>query len=489
MKQLEIFILGCGKTGRELINRLDHHWKVTVFDVVPERFERLGPRANVTCIQGDATSEMVLRRANAEGARYAVACTTDDEANIAYCSLMRGRFDTPIVVSLTSSEGAIRALGKVGAVSVNRAAALAGLIRNRIETGIVESTDLGLGEGELLEVQLHESSYYAGLNVGDLPTRDFKVAVVYRENKLVLPEPDLMLLPRDRVVLVGRPNVVRGVAEAFLSGDLQFPAQYGNRILLPVFGFQPPTEQTIDEAIYLSRTSRASGLDVVFFPEGLGNLDTEALTQLIEEKCAESNLSVHITEATGRNLPFLKQLADDGHVGVVVLAPEKPGISKRIFGISFTASVVNTVDVPVLVARGSYPYKELIVPCQDVARSRRALEIAVDVSRLETAQVVALRIYNRILPVRSRKTGGPSQLELFLVELAKLHRKEVAVERVEGNPVEQVCRRAGEEETLVVLEAAGIPPRTILSPDVNYHTLHKTTCSALILPGEVHHVV
>ncbi len=489
MKELEIFILGCGKTGRELISRLDHHWRVTVLDTNVERFERLGIHPNVETVEGDGTSEMILRRAGAERARYAVACTTDDEANIAFCSLMRHRFNTPVIVSLAAGADAVEWLGKIGATAINRAAASAALIRNRIETGIVETTEIGLAQGEILEVQLHERSYYAGLTVGDLPTRDFRIAAIYRDNSLILPKRETVLLPRDRIVLVGEAHRVRGVAEAFLSGELQFPAQYGNRVLLPIFGFQPPTETTIAEAIYITRTSRASGLDAVIFPEGLGSLDTDAIMERLQKYCAEADISLHMATAEDRNLPSLTHLTAEGKVGIVILPAEKIGLFRKFSGTSFTRSAINAVDVPVLISRGSFPYSEIVVPCLDIDKTRRALEIAVDVTRLDGAHVVALQLFNRILPTRTRRGEGPSTLELFLVELAKLHRKEVAVEKIEGNPVTVVARRAASENTLVMMETVGIEPRNIFNPDVDFHVVHTCNSSVMVLPREMHHAV
>ncbi len=488
MKQVEIFILGCGKTARELIRRLDHHWKVTVIDLVPELFEKVGPRPNVTFVQGDGTSEMILRRAGAERAQYAVACSTDDEANTAFCTLMRRRFDTARIVALGASEEAVRALSDIGVVTINRAAACAALMRNRIETGIAEAIGVGAGQGELLEVILHESSYYAGLTLGDLPTRDFRVAAVYRGENLLLPDSEVVLMPGDRVLLIGNPGVLRGVAEAFLSGDLQFPRQYGERVLVPVFPFLLPSQSTLEEAVHLVRSSRASGIDAVPFVEGDRDEElTRPVVERLEALCEAGDIGLHVSDPRRNPLQTLSELTNGRKVGIVVLPPEPISVYKRIFGISFTSSVVNSVHSPVLIARASFPYRSLVVPCVSVAESRRALEIAVDVSRMveEGARVIALRVHNRLFPQRRGGDGGPSKLELFLLELAKLHRKEVEVSRAEGNPIVVTVERSEPRSSLVMIETCRIEPHTILNPDVVFHIAHRARSSVLILPREI----
>ena len=91
---------------------------------------------------------------------------------------------------------------------------------------------IGLNQGEIMEVAVPFSSSYAFRHIGSIPQIKWKIAAIYRDNKLILPTNATMIKPRDRLLIVGRPQVLLNVYNRIKNKSGIFPEPFGKNFYL-----------------------------------------------------------------------------------------------------------------------------------------------------------------------------------------------------------------------------------------------------------------
>jgi len=96
---MNIIVVGCGRVGAQLANRLSqkrHH--VTVVDVAPSAFENLDTGFRGRTLEGDVLTQDLLRRAGIEQADALAAVTNSDTLNVVVGRIAHTLFNVPSVV-------------------------------------------------------------------------------------------------------------------------------------------------------------------------------------------------------------------------------------------------------------------------------------------------------------------------------------------------------------------------------------------------------
>lgn len=96
----------------------------------------------------------------------------------------------------------------------------------------VIAQNVGIGEGEIMEVLVPFGSSFVYRHIGALEQNNWKIVAMYRNQRLILPSPKRMIQPNDLLVLVGEPSVLKTVYRAIKRELGQFPAPYGNNVYL-----------------------------------------------------------------------------------------------------------------------------------------------------------------------------------------------------------------------------------------------------------------
>ena len=90
--------------------------------------------------------------------------------------------------------------------------------------------NLGLGLGEIMEFKIPSGSPYVYRHIRNIDQKRWRIAAIFREHKLLLPTPKTMLLPNDALLVVGNPNVLKGVYKSAKREFGQFPIPFGENI-------------------------------------------------------------------------------------------------------------------------------------------------------------------------------------------------------------------------------------------------------------------
>lgn len=92
--------------------------------------------------------------------------------------------------------------------------------------------NVGLGQGEIMEVHIPFGSSFAYRHIGSIVQRKWKIAAVYREEKQILPTSATMIKPNDTLLIVGKPLVLDGVYKTINKRIGLFPEPFGKNIYL-----------------------------------------------------------------------------------------------------------------------------------------------------------------------------------------------------------------------------------------------------------------
>ncbi|WP_281950814.1 COG3400 family protein [Nitrosophilus kaiyonis] len=92
--------------------------------------------------------------------------------------------------------------------------------------------NVGLGLGEIMEVLVPFGSTYVYRHIGSIEQKNWKIAAIYRNNRLILPDPKIMIWPNDLLLIIGEPKVLKNIYKSIKREIGQFPIPYGTNIYL-----------------------------------------------------------------------------------------------------------------------------------------------------------------------------------------------------------------------------------------------------------------
>lgn len=96
----------------------------------------------------------------------------------------------------------------------------------------VLAQNIGLRQGEIMEIRIPFGSSYAYRYIGSIEQNEWKIFGLYRNQKLVNIKPSLILKPNDIILIIGNPDVLMQVYNAIDKTQGQFPMPFGHNIYL-----------------------------------------------------------------------------------------------------------------------------------------------------------------------------------------------------------------------------------------------------------------
>ncbi|QKJ24318.1 COG3400 family protein [Poseidonibacter lekithochrous] len=96
----------------------------------------------------------------------------------------------------------------------------------------VVAQNIGLKQGEIMEIRIPFGSSYAYRYIGSIEQKKWNIFALYRNQKLLTIKPTLVLKPNDIILVVGKPYVLMQVYNAIGKNQGQFPMPFGHNIYL-----------------------------------------------------------------------------------------------------------------------------------------------------------------------------------------------------------------------------------------------------------------
>jgi hypothetical protein len=120
----------------------------------------------------------------------------------------------------------------------------------------VLAQNIGLKQGEIMEIKIPFGSSYAYRYIGSVAQKDWKIFALYRNQVLINVKPSLVLKPNDIILIIGRPEVLTQVYSAISKAAGHFPMPFGHNIYIYCDLFIQSTQEVFDaitKAIFLHK--------------------------------------------------------------------------------------------------------------------------------------------------------------------------------------------------------------------------------------------
>ncbi|QKF74193.1 hypothetical protein AFAEC_2042 [Aliarcobacter faecis] len=125
----------------------------------------------------------------------------------------------------------------------------------------VLAQNIGLKQGEIMEIRVPFGSSYAYRSIASIEQKQWRIFGIYRNQKMLDLKPTLVLKPNDIILVIGKPAVLMNIYSVIGKTQGQFPMPFGSKIYLYLdlyFENEKSVKKAIDEAKFLNNKLKNS---------------------------------------------------------------------------------------------------------------------------------------------------------------------------------------------------------------------------------------
>ena len=203
---MRVLIIGGGKVGRSLAERLEDRGENVVIVEQDQQIVETARNAGFTAYHGDGTDTDVLRSAGIDNARIVVGATGDDDVNLLVSQLARSKFDPETILARVNDPSNTEAFEELGVRAISATLATAQAMDNYIERPSMMDWMAEIGHtGEIQEIDITSEELIGRTveEVGPELPEDCLIALVQRDGETKVPQPGLTLQRGDRLTIIG----------------------------------------------------------------------------------------------------------------------------------------------------------------------------------------------------------------------------------------------------------------------------------------------
>ncbi|MEN8238675.1 MAG: NAD-binding protein [Actinomycetota bacterium] len=474
-------VVGAGASARDLIKRLGDPWTIIVVDTDPGRLDIVSDMREVETVLGDGSSAVVLRAAGIERAISCVAATGSDDVNLEVSRLAKDAGVEQVIAVVRVPDRSVE-YRDVGAETITPARLAAHGLEVAMEPRKLTSTTFAEGKAEAIEFEIAPDSPVQGMALHELHSAQWVVAAVLRDDELVVPHGDTVLLSGDRVTVVGAASDFSQVVRTFAGGVSRFPLEFGRKVVV-VLADAADRALAVNEAAYFVRNTNAEELVVV-------HRDVDTIKNQAEAAEFESLLASTTTEQLGvevRHRPVHSN-PDDARVTVAsresvgAIVVEMPNRSRMRPYARIPAILTDLAPsgVPILFTRGDASFARIIAPVTRTPSGDVACRAAIDIARRSGSGLTGVSVASPTF------MGSDDMVErraatAWLHREAAVHDVDSSSETVRGNPVKAISA-ATAHDTLLVLSMPTFPMSRV-RPGTGVWAAARAKGSVLFVPS------
>lgn len=215
MSGLNIIIVGAGKVGTHLcqILTISGH-DITVIEKDERKCEELLSKVDVNVIKGNATDPEILEEAKIAKCDIFIASSDRDDVNF-LTSMHAKNQGVKRIISRVNEPEYEDMLNDLGIETITPDISTAREIDLKIIKPTVAKLVLpGVGDIEILEIELSGKSPYIGKKLSSLQLKDCKFIVVHKKTGFMLHD-DYVLEEGDVIIILCRPSAIKSVMKFF----------------------------------------------------------------------------------------------------------------------------------------------------------------------------------------------------------------------------------------------------------------------------------
>ncbi|PLY02628.1 MAG: hypothetical protein C0624_08110 [Desulfuromonas sp.] len=483
MQKTSFFIIGLGNVGLPLARMLSSDFQLVCIDNQPEALAQASQLRNGTrIISGDATSRLLLEEAGIAEADTVVISTTTEKINLEIARVIRTHFDVPRVLAIGITQRGIEELEALDVEVESIFAVSANGLRNRLEHRTKTVQGIGVGKNEILEVEIHPQARLANKPLATLRPKNWHIGIIYRDGNIIVPRGTTVLKPRDRVVILGQPQVLSTIAERLSFRFRDFPLEYGDTTYIYLSGDAPPEFLAeIDHLLQRLPLRQA----VVVRPPG-SDVQAEQLDKILASHQVEG-----LQETVTADLPeraMQSAVAEHGHDPGMIIFPRSTllrGLWGKHRHQRRIKQLLRQVNCPLMLCSGTFPYQRLAVPATELKDFPLALEKALEIASDIDCSLDALLVRPSAYISGEAESNDYRDLKKITSDLAHAYRTSVRSRELTGNPIRSILAELPNYNLLITRTSAELQVgmlRSFMHPEVSWHVLWDTPISALLIP-------
>jgi Trk K+ transport system NAD-binding subunit len=480
MKRNKFVIIGLGDIGQELLKKLSKDFDIVCIDLNPESEEIAKKiRGDSKIITGDATSRLVLEEAGVADADGIIITTTTEKINLETARILREHFDAKRIIAIGTTKAGIEGLESLGVEVENI------VIRNRLEQTSRTAHAIGLGKNEIFEVEVHPHSRLANRRLGTLTPIRWRIGIIYREDNIVIPRHDTVLKPKDRVVILGDPSVLKTVSEILTFRFQRFPLEYGSKVIAYLTGNEH--EEFFNELDYLFSIFPLHSLVFLYSKKAAEKAD------FFEQHIRKENIkNVEIIKTVSPPLRAIGQTLEKakGEHGLITIS--KSALFDPLYPFIFDIRKKNFLNklshisaCPVLVSTGTFPYEKAVVPCIEEINLQHSLETALEIASSLNNEVTALLMKPSKYISSDEDIKNFEGMKKTINDVSLMYKTRIKTTLLDGNPVKLIAESL-HNYNLLIVDTGGLKEQkwfsSFLNPDVAWHIIKNSSISTLLLP-------
>lgn len=212
---MNIIIVGCGKVGEELADRLnDEGDNVTVIDIDPVKVGNLTSRMDILGVTGNGATHLTQQEAGISNADLLIAVTGSDELNLLCCLIAKKEGNCKTIARVRNPQYSTEApylKGELGLAMVinpefQAAAEIARVLRF---PSAIKIDTFAKGKVDLMKFRLPENCILTGCSVKEIATKlkcDVLVCTVERGDEAFIPNGDFVFEEKDIISIIASPS-------------------------------------------------------------------------------------------------------------------------------------------------------------------------------------------------------------------------------------------------------------------------------------------
>ncbi len=278
--------------------------------------------------------------------------------------------------------------------------------------------NLGIGTGEIMEFEIPFGSPYVYRHIRNIDQKRWKIAAIFREHKLILPSLSTIILPNDSILVVGNPNVLKGVYKSVNREFGQFPIPFGENIYCYIdmsFMSEAEIETLINDAMILH--SKLNSKKLIF------KIVNSKFSKLLDKikSYANANMLVEFDFHHVNAKEIISNDIDRHYVGLLVTTQS---FLKDNFALLYQ------FKLPIFkVGKGGfYSIKKSVFLNSDSKKAEKVSSIIFDISS-------QLKINITLFDVDLEKSEENDKIISHFLNLSKLFDEKVNVIKSEENPI------------------------------------------------------
>jgi hypothetical protein len=299
----------------------------------------------------------------------------------------------------------------------------------------VLAQNIGLRQGEIMEINIPFGSSYAYRYVGSIAQNEWKIFAIYRSDVLINVKPSIVLKPNDTILVIGKPKVLTQVYGAISQTAGHFPMPFGGNFYVFCdlhISSQSEVIDAVKKARFLHQRLKNKELII--------KITRPSTTDIIEEiKELTKNLNDTIVEI------------DYAHKGINTILKE----DKKRFGIGMiilTQSILAQKEAIKDILEHKIPIFK--VGHQKLVSVKKTLLLLNDESNYEQLSPVVfdisrqLKLKIKVLDIDPIGDFGREKLISHLENLSKIFNQDINIIANENNPIKELKK---EENVLQIL--------------------------------------